>query len=91
MSFLFLQNFDSLQSRVQDHESVRERAPVRGMRQSLFFWDHDHVEGGATDESRSKYNDEEARMAVRLAKHLLLQVAPLPINNTGPAGAVLSC
>lgn len=45
------------------------------MVQSLFFWSHDHPEGGAADESKSKYNDEEAKMAVRLAKHLLLQAS----------------
>ena len=60
---------------------MRGRAPVRGMRHSLFFWEHNHAEGGATDESKSKYNDEEACMAVRLAKHLLLQVPPPPLPS----------
>lgn len=46
---------------------------MRGMAKSLFFWSHDHPEGG-TEESNSKTNPVEAQMAVRLAKHLLLQV-----------------
>lgn len=54
---------------------MQQYPPVRGMASSLFFWSHDHPEGGAADESKSKYNDEEAKMAVRLAKHLLLQVS----------------
>lgn len=58
----------------QDYVSVHQYPPVRGMAHRLFFWSHDHPEGGASDESKSKYNDEEAKMAVRLAKHLLLQV-----------------
>jgi len=59
----------------QDYPSVGQYPPVRGMAQSLFFWAHDHPEGGASDESKSKYNEAEAKMAVRLAKHLLLQAS----------------
>lgn len=53
------------------------------MAQSLFFWAHDHPEGGASDESKSKYNDAEAKMAVRLAKHLLLQASLDPTLDLG--------
>jgi hypothetical protein len=52
---------------------VEQYPPVRGMEKSLFFWSHDHPEGG-TEDSNSKTNPAEAQMAVRLAKHLLLQV-----------------
>lgn len=40
---------------------------MRGMAKDLFFWDHDHKEGG-TDQSKSRYNDYEVKACVQLAR-----------------------
>ena len=46
--------------------------PVEGMVKNVFFWDHDHPEGGK-DENSSKQNSTEAAMAARLAFYLTQQ------------------
>ncbi|KAK9808579.1 hypothetical protein WJX72_000022 [[Myrmecia] bisecta] len=58
---------------LQDHPQVASHPAVRGMLHNVFFWHHDHPEGGQGDESRSKFNTTEAAMAARLAKYLLQQ------------------
>jgi hypothetical protein len=60
---------------VQDHASVQSHPNVMGMAENVFFWEHNHPEGGSNDESKSKFNTEEADMAIHLVRHLLLQVA----------------
>lgn len=51
---------------------MTEYPGVKGMQQPLFFWRHDHLEGGDGD-NKSKFNKEEARMAAKLAKYLVQQ------------------
>ena len=46
--------------------------PVRGMAHNIFFWDHEHPEGG-NDDSMSKINLVEAQMAARLALYMVQQ------------------
>ena len=46
--------------------------PVEGMVKNVFFWDHDHPEGGKHENS-SKQNSTEAAMAARLAFYLTQQ------------------
>ena len=46
---------------------------VMGMQKSLFFWNHNCMEGGSDSETRSKFNSEEAAMAAKLAKYLVQQ------------------
>ena len=48
-------------------------AAVRGMRHPLFFLDHQHPEGGAGRDSRSRTNLFEVAFCVALAKYLLQQ------------------
>ena len=57
---------------LQDHSSIEAYPGVRGMQQPLFFWQHNHTEGGDGD-TKSKSNIEEARMAAKLAKYLVQQ------------------
>ncbi len=57
---------------MQDHASVRNYPRVKGMVHNVFFWDHNHPEGGR-DENASKQNSTEAAMAARLALYLTQQ------------------
>ena len=57
---------------MQDHASVRDYPRVKGMVHNVFFWDHNHPEGGR-DENASKQNSTEAAMAARLALYLTQQ------------------
>jgi len=57
---------------VQDHEQVLQYPPVQGMAKNVFFWDHNHPEGG-NDDTKSKVNAEEANLAARLAFYLKQQ------------------
>eukprot|EP00775_Hariotina_reticulata_P006332 gene6332-6566_t len=57
---------------MRDHPRVHAYPPVRGLVQPLFFWDHDHKEGGQ-DESKSKYNSYEVDACLGLARYLLQQ------------------
>ena len=57
---------------VQNHASVTEYPKVRGMVHDVFFWNHNHPEGGK-DETASKQNNVEAAMAARLAFYLTQQ------------------
>lgn len=57
---------------LQNHGSVEEYPPVKGMVKDVFFWDHNHPEGGK-DENSSKQNSTEAAMAARLALYLTQQ------------------
>ena len=56
----------------QDHASVTDYPKVKGMLHNVFFWDHNHPEGGK-DENSSKQNSTEAAMAARLALYLTQQ------------------
>jgi hypothetical protein len=62
---------------LRDAPAVLRHPPVRGVRQPLFFIDHDHPEAGEEEEagapSGSKQNANEARFVVALTKHLLHQ------------------
>lgn len=60
---------------MQNHEQVLQYPDVRGMAHNVFFWDHEHPEGG-NDESKSKVNLVEAQMAASLAKYLVQQGYP---------------
>lgn len=42
---------------------------------TVYFWDHDHPEGG-NDDSKSKVNPTEAEMAARLALYMVQQGYP---------------
>ena len=55
--------------------SVSSYPPVRGMRQRVWFYDHEHQEsGGASEDDRtSKSNAFEADMVVALVRHLVKQ------------------
>ncbi|KAL0023606.1 hypothetical protein WJX77_006297 [Trebouxia sp. C0004] len=57
---------------LQDHASVCNYPRVKGMVHNVFFWDHNHPEGGR-DENASKQNSAEAAMAARLALYLTQQ------------------
>lgn len=57
---------------IQDHSSVTEYPDVRGMMHNVYFWDHNHAEGGK-DENSSKQNSVEAARAARLALYLTQQ------------------
>lgn len=57
---------------IQDHSSVTEYPDVRGMTHNVYFWDHNHPEGGK-DENSSKQNSVEAARAARLALYLTQQ------------------
>ena len=56
---------------MQDHVSVRDPR-VKGMVHNVFFWDHNHPDGGR-DENASKQNSTEAAMAACLALYLTQQ------------------
>ncbi|KXZ53505.1 hypothetical protein GPECTOR_7g955 [Gonium pectorale] len=58
---------------LRDHPRVAAYPPLRGLSHPLFFIDHDHPEGGAGGEDRSKYNLWEAEYVVALAQHMLMQ------------------
>lgn len=60
---------------MQDHERVTQYPPVRGTSHNVYFWDHDHPEGG-NDDSKSKTNPCEAEMAAGLAYYLVQQGYP---------------
>lgn len=57
---------------LQDHPDVLNRAPIKGMEQSLFFLAHTEDETHLSD-SASKVNEHEAKMAAKLSVYLLLQ------------------
>ena len=61
--------------RLQDDESVKELHNVVGMRQNLFWLDHQYLEEGSNSEavSRSKSNDWEVELAHALVRHLVRQ------------------
>lgn len=75
---------------LQDHPSVHSHPCVKGPARNVFFWAHNHPEGGSNDESKSKFNTEEAEMAVRLVRHLLLQACS-NIQGVVRGIAVQSC
>ncbi|KAL0245320.1 hypothetical protein GEMRC1_009399 [Eukaryota sp. GEM-RC1] len=59
---------------IEDGSNVHEYPPVKGMKQSLMFFNHDHPEDGDNDDlSKSKTNVFEAQMAVNLALYLMHQ------------------
>ncbi|CAI5485130.1 unnamed protein product [Closterium sp. Yama58-4] len=61
--------------KLTDHPSVQRFPDVRGMATNLHFWDHDSPEKGCDNlnESKSKTNEGEVDMVVRLATYLLQQ------------------
>ena len=63
---------DELCRFLQDYAAVSEYPRVKGMVHDVFFWNHDHAEGGK-DENASKQNSAEAAMAARLAFYLVQQ------------------
>lgn len=70
----------SLYPDLLDSERVAQYPQVRGMRDRLFFWDHDHREAGEEEATGvagvltgSKQNAGEAAMVVALARYLLQQ------------------
>ncbi|KND02782.1 uncharacterized protein SPPG_08964 [Spizellomyces punctatus DAOM BR117] len=59
---------------LEDGDNVFNYPAVKGMRQNLWFFDHDYLEeGGKEGESRSKANEREASMVVALVGHLIKQ------------------
>ncbi|KAH9907356.1 hypothetical protein F4778DRAFT_768940 [Xylariomycetidae sp. FL2044] len=60
---------------LQDHDSVKDLPDVVGMRQNLFWLDHEHVEDQKADDSRtgSRSNQWEVEMAKGLVRHLVRQ------------------
>ncbi|KAG8833029.1 hypothetical protein FRC17_000152 [Serendipita sp. 399] len=64
---------ETLYPRLEDNIVVTAYPAVRGLARSLFFFHHTHPEGGAEDESVSKYNTFEITMIKALVQHLLRQ------------------
>ena len=62
----------SVMHMMQDAWAVCNYPRVKGMVHNVFFWDHNHLEGGR-DENASKQNGTEAAMAARLALYLTQQ------------------
>ncbi|KAF5017404.1 hypothetical protein F66182_10670 [Fusarium sp. NRRL 66182] len=60
---------------LKDHESVADLPDVAGMRQNLFWLDHNHAEdmGGDGTRVRSHSNKWETAMATALVRHLVRQ------------------
>ncbi|TPX64463.1 hypothetical protein SpCBS45565_g05835 [Spizellomyces sp. 'palustris'] len=59
---------------LEDGDNVLSYPAVKGMRQNLWFFDHEYLEeGGTAGESRSKANEREASMVVALVGHLIKQ------------------
>jgi hypothetical protein len=58
---LILSNRRTLYPRLEDNAAVKEYPDVRGMGKNLFFFHHTHAEGGADEESMSKYNTFEVK------------------------------
>lgn len=52
---------------LQDHKEVLSYLHVKGMARDLFFWDHNHKEGG-TDQGKSRFNDYEVQACLGLAR-----------------------
>jgi len=64
----------SIYPQLQDHAKVLEYPDVQGTNANVFFFDHNHPEGGELDdESLSKVNEFEVLMVVKFARYLLLQ------------------
>ncbi|KAI8920392.1 hypothetical protein DFJ77DRAFT_497413 [Powellomyces hirtus] len=64
----------TLYPRLEDAPAVLSHPKVRGMRENMYFFDHDHEEGGGSDgQSCSKINNFEADMVVALVLHLIKQ------------------
>jgi hypothetical protein len=51
-----LSNRKTLYDYLEDNAVVNTYPDVRGMGKNLFFFHHTHAEGGADEESMSKYN-----------------------------------
>lgn len=60
----------AIYSVLEDHESVLNRAPIRGIENCIYFIDHQESEQLCKDSS--KKNIHEAEFLIRLAKHLVL-------------------
>jgi hypothetical protein len=52
---------------LRDHPRTLRYPDVKGLLHNVFFWDHDHKEGGQ-DENKSKFNTLEVEMALGLAR-----------------------
>ncbi|XP_067945815.1 NFX1-type zinc finger-containing protein 1-like [Watersipora subatra] len=67
--------------RLDDHQSVLDRDPVEGMKNSVFFFNHNNPE--VSDEgTMSKSNKFEAQMIAELTRYLLLQESYKPDDIT---------
>ncbi|KAL3477564.1 hypothetical protein BJX99DRAFT_257376 [Aspergillus californicus] len=67
---------ETLYPRLQDAPSVSEYPEVMGMRKRLFWLDHRHPEGGASNQeaiATSHWNDHEIDLTIALVNHLLRQ------------------
>ena len=60
---------------LEDHQSILELPNVVGMRENLFWLNHDHLEDAASDEGRSKShsNTWEVGMVQALVRHIVRQ------------------
>ncbi|KAG8778184.1 hypothetical protein FRC16_003941, partial [Serendipita sp. 398] len=58
---------------LEDNAKVTGYPAVRGLARNIFFFHHTHAEGGADEESMSKYNTFEITMTKTLVLHLLRQ------------------
>lgn len=60
---------------LQDHDSVRQLPDVVGMRENVFWLDHDHMEDRADDQHRAKShsNEWEIGMTKALVRHFVRQ------------------
>ncbi|KAI8822614.1 uncharacterized protein EV422DRAFT_577652 [Fimicolochytrium jonesii] len=66
----------TLYPKLTDAPAVLSHPKVKGMRQNLYFFDHNEREAGAGDgesASRSKVNEFEAGLVVSLVRHLIKQ------------------
>ncbi|KDQ16534.1 hypothetical protein BOTBODRAFT_107034 [Botryobasidium botryosum FD-172 SS1] len=64
---------NTLYPNLEDHELVRNYAPVRGIAKSVFFMSHAHKENGNDEDTMSKRNDFEVEMIRDLVLYFLRQ------------------
>ena len=54
-----------------DHDSTKSQEPTFGLRDRLFWWDHDVPEREPTEEKKSHVNEHEVQMVTALVQYLI--------------------
>jgi hypothetical protein len=57
---------------LRDHESTKDHEPTFGIKERLFWWDHDVPEREATEDNKSRINDHEVDMVTALVQYLVM-------------------